>query len=91
VPATKEVELKGGKTKTIKYQKRVYYAPIVNWPGHTWCPYCRRPTVFGWFTSHHAFPPSLPPLPYKKRCGICGIAQQAIKEYRAKEESEQGT
>lgn len=66
-------------------RKRQYYAPMVNMVGHTWCPYCRRPTIFGWFTEHHAFTNGLKPLAYKKRCSICGIAQSAIKEYSAKE------
>jgi len=63
-------------------RKRQYYSPIVNWPGHVWCPHCRRPTIFGWFATHHAFSGTFRPLPWRKRCSICGIAQEAIKEYK---------
>lgn len=61
--------------------KRRYYAPMLEMTGHDWCPYCRRPTVFGHFSQHHAFPPHLKPLAFKRRCGVCGIADTAIKDY----------
>jgi hypothetical protein len=63
--------------------KRQYHAPVLSFPGHVWCPYCRRPTVFGFYTKHHAFSGmSLDPMPDRKRCGICGISETAIKVYR---------
>jgi hypothetical protein len=61
--------------------KRHYHAPLLTIPNHQWCPYCRRPTVFAWFTQHHAFT-TISPLPWRKRCGVCGIAQEAIKRYQ---------
>lgn len=41
-------------------------------PGHTWCGYCRRPTIFGYFLKHHALPKAYC-VPYEKRCRICGV------------------
>ena len=65
--------------------RRVYYAPILSYDGHIWCPYCRRPTVFAQFSDHHAFThANLRPLPFKARCSVCGIAETAIKHYTAK-------
>lgn len=76
---------------TINYQsrppviyvngKRRYYAPMVLMEGHDWCPHCRRPSVFGYFHTHHAFTGHFRPLPFKRRCGVCGIADTAIKDY----------
>lgn len=60
--------------------RRQYHTEVTQMDGHIWCPYCRRPTVFGYFTEHHAFV-TTKPVPWRKRCGICGIALQAIKEY----------
>lgn len=39
---------------------------------HDWCPFCRRPTRFGYFTKHHAMPKGLC-TPYERRCSICGV------------------
>jgi hypothetical protein len=61
--------------------KRRYYVPILAIDGHRWCPHCRRPTVFDFYSKHHAFPPHLKPLPFKRRCGVCGVADTAIKDY----------
>lgn len=64
--------------------KRQYYAPLLLIPGHTWCPYCRRPTVFDYFSTHHTFAAKgMKPLPYKRRCGICGVAETAIRRYKS--------
>jgi hypothetical protein len=47
---------------------------------HLWCPYCRRPTVFRTFTSHHAFTGANKALmdPGAVRCTICGIRQEGL-------------
>lgn len=48
---------------------------------HSWCTYCRRPTVFKWFRSHHAFRGSgLEDCldPSNKRCTICGAREQFV-------------
>jgi len=63
-------------------RKREYYAPMLTLQGHMWCPHCRRPSVFGWFTKHHAFTGHFKPIPWRKRCGVCGIAEEAIKHYK---------
>lgn len=45
-------------------------------PGHSWCIYCRRFTVFIWFTSHHAFTgSSLDHSIPTRRCCVCGIRE----------------
>lgn len=64
--------------------RRQYYAPVLTIDGHKWCPHCRRPTVFDYYSEHHAFTGHFKPLSFKQRCGICGIAETAIKEYTAK-------
>jgi hypothetical protein len=49
---------------------------------HTWCPHCRRPTLFGYFAKHHAFTErGIYPLRYKLRCSICGVALDVIRKY----------
>lgn len=68
-------------------KRRQYLASVLSVPGHQWCGQCRRPTVFGYFRSHHAFSGlNFKPLPYKKRCGICGMAQDNMKRYSVKGE-----
>lgn len=49
---------------------------------HVWCTYCRRPTVFRWFHSHHAV--KLSGLhgmvdPSDRRCTICGAREDYIR------------
>lgn len=49
---------------------------------HIWCTYCRRPTVFQWFTSHHALRTSgLHGMvdPSDRRCTICGAREDYIR------------
>jgi hypothetical protein len=60
-------------------RRRNYHAPSVTLQHHIWCPYCRRPTRFGYFSRHHNLPNC---LPYKLRCIVCGIAEDAVKHYR---------
>lgn len=46
---------------------------------HTWCSYCRRPTVFRWFLNHHALKASgLQDIIDKsdRRCSICGVREE---------------
>ncbi|MGX9924139.1 hypothetical protein ACWIG4_30295 [Streptomyces sp. NPDC002248] len=49
---------------------------------HSWCTYCRRPTVFRWFTSHHSLRRS--PVagcvdPTDRRCTFCGATEGFIR------------
>lgn len=71
------------KPPVVKYRgKRQYYAKLLWMEQHIWCGYCRRPTLMGYFTHHHAFPrKGTQPIPYARRCGICGIQQKALKMY----------
>jgi len=66
-----------------KRWRRNYYEPMVNVIGHTWCPHCRRPTVFRQFRRHHNVGKV---LGYKPRCTICGIALSGIRLYKVREE-----
>lgn len=45
---------------------------------HHWCPYCRRPTVFRWFSNHHAFPKGSVFDPSLTRCIICGASERLV-------------
>jgi hypothetical protein len=68
--------LRGGQ----KVRKQRFVAMHVP-PGHVWCPHCRRPTIFRWFRSHHAFPKSRPEVAYDPshlRCTICGIRESSV-------------
>ena len=49
-------------------------------PGHRWCCLCRRPTVFDYFSEHHAFPGRFIPS-YDIRCGICGHRGVSMPRY----------
>lgn len=52
---------------------------------HEWCTYCRRPTVFRWFRSHHAIRSAgLHGLadPSDRRCTICGAREDFIRTTR---------
>lgn len=62
--------------------QKVYWA---NYPqSHSWCPYCRRPTVFRYFEKHHADSEwrkrFLGPA-QEKRCTICGIRDVAVQPF----------
>ncbi len=47
--------------------------------GHRWCGYCRRPTVFRYFSHHHAIPG--PVADYELRCSICGARAVFIVDW----------
>lgn len=67
-------------------KKRVDWQPRV--PGdifdeHEWCPWCRRPTVFNYYTKHPALNRlGMPIDPSIPRCCICG-ASKRICNYRS--------
>lgn len=57
--------------------------------GHRWCGYCRRPTVFGFYRSHHAITSrvtgELRPAVISSselRCSICGCRDAFLKRSR---------
>lgn len=65
--------------------KRQVIKPVV-WkpklPGdeviHEWCCYCRRPTIFRWFSRHHAFPKGETFDIGARRCTICGVRSEGM-------------
>ena len=52
-----------------------FYTPIDE-RKHVWCPYCRRPTIFTWFSKHHNMPNIL--QPEYSRCTICGCREDSV-------------
>lgn len=78
----------------IVSKRRTYLPPVITtpdgkkqyWrspdPEDEWCPYCRRPTVFKYFSSHHAdtkFSRYIDPT--TPRCSICGIRRTAVEPF----------
>lgn len=65
--------------------KRVEWKPRYtrdDFEDHTWCPYCRRPTVFRYYARHHAMADlGIAIDPSVQRCCICG-ASSRIANYR---------
>jgi len=49
-------------------------------PEHQWCPYCRRPCIFGYFTRHHAMPFDL--SRQFQRCRICGARTVFVRRFQ---------
>jgi len=58
--------------------RRVVWVPQLDLTDapHLWCPYCRRPTVFSWFSKHHAFPKGSVFDLSLRRCAICGASER---------------
>lgn len=57
------------------------YIPVPD--GHHWCVYCRRPTVFKFFSKH----PNMPKIviaDYEERCTICGARKSGMKLYKTR-------
>lgn len=92
-PPTKVVKVKvNGKPKMIKTSrgKLVQETREIRWSwlnllppdedAHYWCPYCRRPTIFTWFSQHHAVVGAHRTYMDKsaRRCTICGIRLEGI-------------
>jgi hypothetical protein len=46
--------------------------------GHQWCGYCRRPTVFRFFSFHHSLGSV---ADYEPRCSICGVRAVFLKNW----------
>jgi hypothetical protein len=87
-PPTRVVKIsKGGRPVMVKgadgvSRQMTRLVPMRMPPSHEWCPYCRRPTVFGWFSRHHAFPDkpgAVKPDTGQRRCTICGISERGVK------------
>ncbi len=82
-PPTRVVKLKGKyhkngqqMTKEIIWQPKLAEHP----EDHYWCGRCRRPTVFKYFSRHHAFTGENAALmdPNAKRCLICGLRLESM-------------
>jgi hypothetical protein len=63
----------------IRYRDKKYYWPCP--AGYRWCGYCRRPTLFGTFTRHHALTHLSDPV--APRCIICGARKKFQKQYES--------
>jgi len=88
-PPIKRYRVKG---RTVKVgRKEVPMIRLVTWkpmiagdmPQHHWCPYCRRPTVFSYFSVHPAMTKQRSNLganvdPTLLRCGICAASEQLV-------------
>lgn len=70
----REVVRKGKKEK-VQVTKLVVWKPKLpqEESPHQWCTYCRRPTVFRYFSKHHAFGKNMNITQDELRCMICGI------------------
>lgn len=66
------------KPPIVRKEERRHYWP--NPPGHLWCGYCRRPTVFACFSKHHAMNGKVFD-PYEPRCTTCGFRRESLKLY----------
>jgi hypothetical protein len=78
LPSGKKVPVRDEKGK--QQYRRIVWRPILPEmeEPHRWCPYCRRPTVFGWFSKHHAFPRGFEFDLSLQRCTICGASERLV-------------
>lgn len=88
-PPIKRYRVKG---RTVRVgRKEVPMIRLVTWkpkieadmPQHHWCPYCRRPTVFDYYTVHPAMTKQRTGSgsnvdPTLLRCGICAASEQLV-------------
>lgn len=63
------VEVRGKKVQVTRF------VPIKPPPGHLWCMYCRRFTVFTYFFTHHALGKLEGESASSRRCCVCGIRE----------------
>lgn len=66
------------KPPVVRYKGKKTYWPSPR--GYRWCPYCRRPTKFKYFKSHHAQPLM---VPWYKRCHVCGVRAESLPIYES--------
>lgn len=76
VKTGRTVERNGKQVPVVKMVPWEYRFDAEDESGHRWCPYCRRPTIFKWFHTHHAFTGDMARIldPRKLRCTICGAS-----------------
>jgi hypothetical protein len=73
-------------TKQIEWRPRL---PADEVESHRWCPYCRRATVFRYYSKHHALGAEIVPGVRAdgsvQRCCICGASERVATYNRASE------
>lgn len=80
----KPIMVKTSRGQLIQATREVYWTWTKLLSGeddaHYWCPYCRRPTVFTWFSKHHAIVGAHKSFmdPAARRCTICAIRLEGI-------------
>lgn len=74
-------KLQAFKPPVVELGKRRSYMPCPD--GHHWCVYCRRPTVFAYFSRHHAMP-GMELASYELRCSICAARLSGMRRYKPK-------
>lgn len=86
-PPSRIVRVKGkfaknSKGELVQVTREVFWKPKVpaDEEQHLWCPYCRRPTIFRPFATHHAFAGEYKMMmdPGASRCTICGIRREGL-------------
>lgn len=73
------------KTKRITSKGLAIREPWALPAGHLWCDYCRRPTVFKYFKSHHVCrlgSHRIPTIPYIRMCTVCGVKEDFLLRTR---------
>lgn len=83
----RNVRIKGqyrldSKGKRVQMTRRVPWQPtldVLDPDYQRWCPHCRRPTAFKYFSKHHALNYlNLDIDPELRRCVICGASERLI-------------
>lgn len=62
-------------TKRVPWKPKI---PADEIDEHRWCPYCRRPTAFRWFSQHHALGKLEGVSLSFRRCVICGASENML-------------
>jgi hypothetical protein len=70
----------GFKPPVAKVNGKKIWIPMPE--GHSWCSFCRRPTVFQYYEKH---PNCRFVTPEELRCLICGARKSFMPEYRSPE------
>lgn len=61
-------------TKAVTWQSREDFEG-----NHLWCTYCRRPTLFKYYSKHHALPQFDRVDSSQRRCCICGATERLVR------------
>ncbi len=68
---------RGGKPVMVNGRQQTRIVPLKPPPGHLWCMYCRRFTIFTYFVTHHAFRSEQAEMmdSSHRRCCVCGVRE----------------